>query len=54
LADPARSYPALFGHVGWFIKFPYVLPNLLSAFFLFIAASGVFLGLEEVLIPPIP
>jgi hypothetical protein len=50
LADPAGSYPSLFGQVGWFIKFPYALPNIISAFFLFIAAGCVFLGLEEVFI----
>ncbi len=48
LADPAGSYPDLFGGVEWLLKFPYALPNILSAFFLFLAALAVFFGLEEV------
>lgn len=56
LADPVGSYPALFGDnsivggkngVWWMKHWPYALPNLLSAFFLFIAATGAVLGLEE-------
>jgi hypothetical protein len=46
-ADPARSYPNVFGHVEWLQKFPYAPPNILSAFFLAISATSVFLGLEE-------
>ena len=57
LADPIASYPKLFGEnstyggkegVWWMKHWPYALPNLLSAMFLFSAAVGVFLGLEEV------
>lgn len=48
LADPAGSYPDMFGGIGWLLKFPYAPPNILSACFLFTAAVGVFLGLEEV------
>lgn len=48
LADPAGSYPAVFGGIGWLLKFPYALPNLLSAIFLASAACAVFFGLEEV------
>lgn len=48
LADPAGSYPNLFGKIGWLHEFPYALPNIISAFILFIAAAGVFFGLEEV------
>lgn len=56
LADPVRSYPGLFGDdsifggkngVRWMKQWPYALPNLLSAFFLFTAATGVLLALEE-------
>jgi len=56
LADPVGSYPGLFGDdsifggksgVWWMKHWPYALPNLLSAFFLFAAATGVLLGLEE-------
>ncbi|KAI9815961.1 MAG: hypothetical protein M1827_001953 [Pycnora praestabilis] len=58
LADPVRSYPGVFGDnsilggkhgVAWMRKWPYALPNLMSALFLFISASGVVLGLEETL-----
>lgn len=49
LADPAGSYPSLFGRVAWMKKYPYAPPNLLSAFFLFTAALGVFFGLAEVI-----
>ena len=57
LANPVSSYPKLFGPgsffggkdgVWWLQHWPYVLPNLLSAIFLFSAASAVFLALEEV------
>jgi hypothetical protein len=48
LADPAGSYPDMFGGIGWLLKFPYAPPNILSACFLLTAATGVFLGLEEV------
>ncbi|SLM33789.1 mfs transporter [Lasallia pustulata] len=58
LADPVESYPAVFGEnsvlggkngVWWMKHWPYALPNLLSAFFLFAAATGVIFGLEETL-----
>jgi hypothetical protein len=48
LADPAGSYPKMFGGIGWLLKFPYAPPNIVSAFLLFTAAVGVFFGLEEV------
>ncbi|KAG7284524.1 hypothetical protein NEMBOFW57_010899 [Staphylotrichum longicolle] len=47
LSDPAGSYPALFGNVEFFKRFPYAAPNLVSAFFLFSAMMGVWLCLEE-------
>lgn len=50
LADPAGTYPKLFGHIEWLKKYPYAPPNLLSAFFLFSAAVGLFFGLAEVCI----
>jgi MFS family permease len=52
LADPAGSYPKIFGHNKFLQKFPYAPPNILSAFFLFSAALGVFFGLSEVRSPP--
>lgn len=59
LADLVGSYPRVFGPgsplggedgVAWMIKWPYALPNLLSASFLFVSALLCFLGLEEVCI----
>lgn len=50
LADPARSYPSIFGGITWLLKYPYAPPNLVSAFFLLSAAAAVFFGLEEVCI----
>lgn len=56
LADPVGSYPSTFGPgskiggkdgVGWMIKYPYALPNIMSAAFLFISAFSVTLFLEE-------
>ena len=57
LADPVGSYPSVFGDnsfigskngVWWMKHWPYALPNLISAVFLFSAAGAVFFGLEEV------
>lgn len=48
LADPAASYPKLFGNIEWLKRFPYATPNIVSAFFLFCAGLGVFFGLAEV------
>ena len=57
LANPVESYPRLFGdnsilggkHGIWWMKhWPYALPNLLSAVFLFSGATAIFFGLEEV------
>ena len=49
LSDPAGSYPDLFGHVKFLVRFPYAVPNLVSAVFLFAALAAVWLGLEETL-----
>jgi hypothetical protein len=48
LSDPAGSYPDLFGNIGFFKRFPYATPNILSGLFLFTAGMAVWLGLEEV------
>lgn len=48
LSDPANSYPETFGHVEFFRKFPYALPNLVSAIFLCSSLMSVWLFLEEV------
>ncbi|KAN0102221.1 MFS general substrate transporter [Hyaloscypha variabilis] len=49
LADPAGSYPKLFGNIAWLKKYPYAAPNIVSAFFLLCAILGIFFGLEETL-----
>ena len=57
LSDPVSSYPRVFGEnsllggekgVYWLKHWPYALPNLLSAVFLFVSAVAVICGLEEV------
>ena len=48
LADPAKSYPSVFGGIKWLEKHPYAPPNFLSAFFLMSAWILVFFGLDEV------
>lgn len=48
LADPANSYPKVLGNVEFFREYPYALPNLFSAFYLFSAALFVWLCLDEV------
>ncbi|KAI1913367.1 hypothetical protein LOZ12_005024 [Ophidiomyces ophidiicola] len=57
LADPIKTYPGIFGPgtllggkegIWWMEKWPYALPNLVSAMFMFIALVAVFLGLDEV------
>ncbi|KAG9240761.1 major facilitator superfamily domain-containing protein [Calycina marina] len=49
LAKPAESYPDLFGHSRLFIKFPFLLPNLVVACFFLIGISTGILFLEETL-----
>ncbi|KAI1961510.1 hypothetical protein LOZ58_003366 [Ophidiomyces ophidiicola] len=57
LADPIKTYPGIFGPgtllggkegIWWMEKWPYALPNLASAIFMFLALIAVFLGLDEV------
>ncbi|KAF7565771.1 PTR2, Dipeptide-tripeptide permease [Pyrenophora tritici-repentis] len=56
LADPIASYPSLFGPnstfggkdgVYWMKTYPYALPNLISAIFLFLSSFAVLFFLEE-------
>ncbi|KAL4913225.1 major facilitator superfamily domain-containing protein [Aspergillus aurantiobrunneus] len=56
LADPRKNYPQLFGPgsifggqdgVWWMERWPFALPNLISAVFIFLSWSAVFLGLDE-------
>lgn len=49
LSDPAASYPRIAGDIAFLKAFPYVLPNIFSSIFLFIAAILTWLGLEETL-----
>ena len=57
LADPVKNFPWLFGPgsllggkdgVWWMRHWPYALPNVLSAIFIFASLLAVFLGLDEV------
>lgn len=57
LADPVKSYPQLFGPgsflggkdgVRWMLHWPFALPNLLSAVYIFASLLAVILGLDEV------
>jgi len=49
LADPASTYPGLFGRVEWMRRWRYALPNLASAVFLCMSMLLGFLFLEETL-----
>lgn len=60
LADPVNSFPSIFGPgsiiggkegVWWMEHWPYALPNILSATFIFASLLAVFLGLDEVSAP---
>jgi MFS family permease len=60
LSEPVDSYPWLFGPrswlggedgIGWMAKYPYALPNVISAFFLGSSALSLFLFLKEVSLP---
>src|SRR6202043_2065334 len=48
-ADPAKQYPNLFGGSKFFIKFPYALPNLATASFLFLSSIFGFFYMKETL-----
>ena len=47
LANPAKLYPDTFGNTSLFLRFPYLLPNLVTAAFAFTALLLVFLYLPE-------
>ncbi|KKK27020.1 hypothetical protein ARAM_001128 [Aspergillus rambellii] len=56
LANPVKNYPHLFGPgsilggkdgVWWMQQWPFLLPNLISALFIFTSWMAVFLGLDE-------
>ncbi len=48
LASPALSYPRIFQGLDYWERYPYLLPNLVSALILLVASLVVFLGLQEV------
>lgn len=57
LSDPVTQYPHLFGPgsvfggkngVWWMQRWPYALPNIVSAIFLCSAVIALFFGLDEV------
>lgn len=63
LASPVENYPGLFGDnsllggrhgVSWMKNWPYALPNVVAAIFLFSAAMVIFFGLQEVTCAPPP
>ena len=56
LADPAGSYPGIFGPGGtiggnegvwWMMRWPYALPNVVNAIFLIASTVALVFGLEE-------
>ncbi|RYP09673.1 hypothetical protein DL765_008373 [Monosporascus sp. GIB2] len=47
LSDPAGSYPGMFGNVDFLRKFPYAMPNVISAIFLCFSFIAVWMLLEE-------
>ncbi|KAF2457919.1 permease of the major facilitator superfamily [Lineolata rhizophorae] len=46
-AEPAENFPDTFGDVGIFQTFPYLLPNAICAFLLFLSILAGWLFLEE-------
>ncbi|KAK5992738.1 Major facilitator superfamily multidrug transporter mfsB [Cladobotryum mycophilum] len=46
-AQPAERFPNVFGHIEFFKRFPYALPNFIATFFFFISASSAILFLKE-------
>ena len=49
LADPVRQYPDLFKNSAFLAKYPYALPNLVTASLLFLSAFFGFLFMKETL-----
>jgi hypothetical protein len=47
LADPVNQYPRLFGNSGLFTRYPYALPNLVTASLLLLSCIFGFLFLAE-------
>ncbi|KAL8392170.1 hypothetical protein RB595_002381 [Gaeumannomyces hyphopodioides] len=49
LADLAKAYPDVFGRIDFFVKYPFALPNIVSAFVLLCGLLSAWLCLEETL-----
>ncbi|KAL8289976.1 hypothetical protein RQP46_002915 [Phenoliferia psychrophenolica] len=49
LSNPATNYPAVFGHIQFFISYPYALPCLIGALFPLAGTLAGFFMLEETL-----
>lgn len=49
LADPAATYPGIFGGIGWMIQWPYLAPNLASAVIVSLNIVLIFSFLRETL-----
>ncbi|KAK4239880.1 hypothetical protein C8A03DRAFT_13734 [Achaetomium macrosporum] len=48
-ARPAEQYPDLFGHIEYFKRYPFALPNLMACFVFFISFTTGLLFLKETL-----
>ncbi|KAM6537381.1 hypothetical protein FALCPG4_003304 [Fusarium falciforme] len=48
-AEPAKQYPAIFGNIEFFKRFPFALPNLVLTIFFLISATSTTLFLHETL-----
>ncbi|KAH7155409.1 major facilitator superfamily domain-containing protein [Dactylonectria estremocensis] len=48
-AEPAKQYPALFGNIEYFKRFPFVLPNLVLTIFFLLSVTCAMLFLHETL-----
>ncbi|KAM0344434.1 hypothetical protein ACHAPU_007618 [Fusarium lateritium] len=48
-AEPAEQYPEIFGHIEFFKRFPFVLPNLILTIFFLVSVTVATLFLHETL-----
>ena len=48
-AQPAKQYPALFGDIAFFKRFPYALPNFVLTLFFLVSVASASLFLKETL-----
>lgn len=49
LANPASKYPEIFGTNGFFKRYPFALPNIVSSVFFLVGLAGGILFLKETL-----